>query len=171
MVDDADELFQQLVADYGGASALTTVQISICRSLAQLLASDMPDGRVVASLQSLLPAKSAERSPYDLRNLDDDELELFDCLARRATGERAAALPVNALLMSTRRDFTIRELLALEMAQLLDRIELRDKVPIVEAAGATDQERLDNAIEHSSGTVRRILPGPTPMSASSFQIC
>jgi hypothetical protein len=86
MPGDAEQLFEELRAEHGG-DQLTATQLSIIRSLANVLTSDAPSPRAIEVLSGLLPGKAAAVNAYDLTKLSDQQLDQLNHLTSIATGE------------------------------------------------------------------------------------
>ena len=87
MADTAADLLSALIEERGGRHRFTLPELSICRALAELLATADPDPKTVASLASLLPDRGAPgSSPVDLGRLSDRELAMLDFIAAKAAG-------------------------------------------------------------------------------------
>lgn len=160
VADDITTIFDAIVAE----RRLTGVaHLAVARSMAMMLAQSEPDVRGISSLASLLPPAPADASEakYDVALLGADEFKLLDYLLRCAMPGAEKPERPRDLLAAYSRDYTMRELQGLELAQLLDAIELRDRVPDHVAVGATDQERLDDAIEHYKRHREAHPAGPT----------
>ena len=135
MADDANDLLNALFEEHGGRSRFSLPQKSIARALAELLSTDTPDPKAIATLSAMLPEKAAPgTSPVDLGNLTDRELAMLDWIAKKAAGKH---VPRPERKQSKRWDAAQR------VVKLLDFIE-------AEGGELTDQHRLELHNELSS---------------------
>src|SRR5690349_18462266 len=104
MADDKDfhRTFDDLIASHGGEAAFTSVDLSIARTLAELMTAASEGGdplrraEAMSRLEGMLPVKSAvaARTPLDLSLLTADELDQFGELFAKATGAAPPPPPV-----------------------------------------------------------------------------
>jgi hypothetical protein len=133
-----NDLFERIVAEYGGADRLSLVQLAAARALSNAIDGDSLNPKEVADLAALLPAKPVDAPAYDLTRLNDTEFAQLNGLLRRAAGETPAPSVSQEPKPVRRRKRSRRAEEALELAAFLDRIEAPGKKIATNSAEATE---------------------------------
>jgi hypothetical protein len=93
MSADIETLFDDITRERGGVDSLGPVQLSLCRALAQALATDPINPGLIGQLTQLLPQPvKPSAGSLDLSKLSDEDLSLIERLYERA-GTDAPAEP------------------------------------------------------------------------------